>query len=826
MRLNLVEGTEMISGKATEAALGGEALRGLGDTEVAERKARGEVNLVAPSISRSYTRILFENAFTPINVMLFAISVVLVAIGLFGDAVMTAGLVLMNVVVGMFQEGRAKRRLDQIYLLARPRATVLRNGEEVALAPGEIVRDDLVLLTTGDEIQVDGLVVEAWDFGVDESLLTGESELVPKQRGDRIYSGAFCMTGRAVFRADRVGAESFAQQITAKARTFRSVRTPLQREVSLIILGMALTVTVLSILVTSSLISFYGHLPLEETVRAAAVIVALVPQGLAFMVTVTYAMAAVRIAGTGALVQRMNAVESMSHVDVLCTDKTGTLTTNQLKLEALQPIETDETELRALLGSFAASVTVPNRTLAAVRDALPAEARGVRLEVPFDSAKKWSALAFEEEDAVYVLGAPEVLEPWLTARDGSREAVERWVARGLRVLLFARTPRAEGETAIEAGNLPGPLTPLGLIVLSDVLRTEAAATVARFAAAGIRLKVLSGDHPETVSSLARQAGIDDGGQPVSGSDLDALDESHLAATAEEASVFGRITPEHKERLLTVLQQRGHHVAMIGDGVNDVPALKRADVSVAMRSGSPVTRSVADIVLLQDSFAVLPAAFEEGQRIRAGMQGMIRLFLARTLSVSLLILATSLSADPFPTTPRQAGILALLTVGLPVLVLAAWARPARTPRYLLPSASVFVLPAALTIGLGSYLVFHFFFEASSEVDRARTAATLFATCCGLVILPFVEGRPGGRLKPDPRLIGLSAVMFSLLAVSIAIGPLRRFYELVQLSGVESLALTAAVCAWAAVFLLVWRHGPALELHALSRLLRSERARSRV
>ncbi len=793
-----------------------EARRGLSSAEVAERKARGEVNLVAPSISRSYTRILFENAFTPINLILFGISVALAALGLFGDAVMTAGLVLMNVVVGMFQEGRAKRRLDQIFLLARPHATVLRDGVETELPPQEIVRDDLVLLRQGDEVQVDGVVLEAQDFEVDESLLTGESELVAKQADDRVYSGAFCMGGRALFQVDRVGAESFAQQITAKARTFRSVRTPLQREVSLIILGMAVAVTGLSVLVTNALIDFYGSLPLEETVRAAAVIVALVPQGLAFMVTVTYAMAAVRIARTGALVQRMNAVESISHVDVLCTDKTGTLTTNELKLEALQPLAASEDELKAWLGAFAAAVTTPNKTLTAIRDALPAEARPPRSEVAFDSAKKWSALVFEG-GAACVLGAPEALAANVAPFDGAQEALDRWVAQGLRVLLFASASGPGVEDALAAERLPPALTPLGLVVLSDVLRTEAASTVERFAAAGIRVKVLSGDHPETVGSLARQAGITGAGPPVAGRDLDALDERGLTETAERASVFGRNTPEHKERLLAALQSRGHHVAMIGDGVNDVPALKRADVSVAMRSGSPVTRSVADIVLLQDSFAVLPAAFSEGQRIRAGMEAMIRLFLARTLSVSLLILATSLAADPFPTTPRQAGILALLTVGLPALALAAWARPARTPRYLLPSASSFVLPVAATIGLGSFLVFHAFFEAGGDVETARTAATLFGTCCGLVVLPFVGSGPGAPLDPDGRLVRLAGAMLALLVASLAIDPVRRFYELVVLSEVEAAAIIAAFAGWAAAFLLIWRHGPSFELGALGRLL---------
>jgi cation-transporting ATPase E len=779
------------------------ATTGLTRAEVAERVARGEVNKAAAQTGRSYWRILRENALAPFNVVLFGISIALAAVGLAGDALMTAALVLFNVVAGVFQEARAKRRLDQIALLVQPTATVIRDGVEVTVHPSEIVRDDVVVLRQGDEVPVDGIVLQAEGLSVDESLLSGESDYVAKEEGDRVYGGSFVTAGRGIIRADRVGPESMAQQITSRARAFQVVRTPLQREVSLVIVAMAIVVGILGVVVANSMLKVHGELPTVETLRAAAVIVALIPQGLAFMVTISYALGAVRIAGNGALVQRLNAVETMSHVDVLCLDKTGTLTTNELNLEALVPLGgVDEQQLRELLGRFAASVSTHNRTSAAIAAALPAEPWPAREELPFDSSRKWSAVVVDDETGartVYVLGAPEVLASRLLA--GAQLDLDHWLNEGLRVLMFARGAEASAPQKLD---LADELTPLGIVVLRDELRHEAAATVQHFARAGIKLKVLSGDNPDAVASLARQAGID-GGRTVSGAEVEAADDEQLKALVTEASIFGRITPQHKERIIAALRSQGHEVAMIGDGVNDIPALKRASVSAAMRSGTPATRAVADIVLLNDSFSVLPAAFEEGQRIRAGMQTIIRLFLTRTLSMSTIILGASLLADPFPTTPRQAGIPALLTVGLPAFVLVFTAKPRRTERELLPASVEFVTAAALTIAVLGVALFHGVWQWTDDVDAARTALVVSQVLAGVVLIPYVrrESQNDGLLRPEVSLIPLAVAMPLLLIPCIAIAPLRDFFELNTLSAEHYAAIAGALVAWAAALQVGWR-----------------------
>jgi cation-transporting ATPase E len=529
-------------------------LRGLSESEVLARRAQGQGNNVKLQTSRSYPQILRQNAFTFINTVLFAIGLVLILMGRTGDAVVTAGLVLLNVVVGVWQEGRAKRKLDQIALLTRPKAAVIREGRERSIDPAEIVLGDVLVIRSGDQVVVDGKVTgpEGGRADVDESLLTGESDLVPKRPGDAVLSGSFCVTGSVIYEATRIGASTFAHQVIAGARAFRQVKTPLQRDIDFVIRLMVLLATLLGVLLAISYT--LQRAPVVEMVQIAAVIVALVPQGLFFMTTVTYAMGAVRMAGSGALVQQANAIESMSHVDVLCLDKTGTLTTNRIKLHAIHPLSVTEAELKSLLGDFVDSSSSANRTAEAIRAAFTGTARRATEQVAFSSERKWSAVAFEDDDVrgVYVLGAPEVLEPYLQPADLGQAAP--WTAQGLRVLLFAHQPQvtplfdADGRP-----QLPARLVALGLLSLSDELRPEAKATLAGFSEAGIQIKIISGDNPHTVAALARQAGVSREAQAVSGLDLAEMDEAQVAQAAQDAAIFGRITPQQKERLVSVLQ---------------------------------------------------------------------------------------------------------------------------------------------------------------------------------------------------------------------------------------------------------------------------------
>lgn len=803
----------------TEQAPAHEAVvHGLTEAEAASRLARGQNNAAPPDTTRSYKLIVAQNALTPINLTLFGICIGLAIVQLFGDAAMTASLVVANVVVGVFQEVRAKRKLDRISLLTRPVATVLRGGEERTIDPQEVVVGDALILRPGDQVLVDGTVLHSFGMTVDESLLTGESDLVQKKAGDTVKSGTFCMAGSGVYEAEHVGAESTAQKLTAEARKFRNAETPLQREVGLVLRVMAVVVVALSVQVIFAYRGSAEGMSVSESLRAAAVLVGLVPQGLSFMVTTTYAMAVIRMAGTGALIQRINAVESTSNINLLCLDKTGTLTTNNLAVEKIEPIGVSEAELQTALGDFTASASSENRTSEAIRAAFPRSKRTIRGEAPFSSQRKWSALAFD--DGVYVLGAPEMLLPAIASGDDLKASWADETAGGFRVLLFARAP-AGSHLSADDPQLPAGLEAIGVVTLRDELRAEARDTITQFTRAGIGLKIISGDSPDTVAALARQAGFTPDMKSVSGLTLDQLDDRQLKVVAEESTVFGRITPQQKERLVRLLRGRGRHVAMIGDGVNDVLALKQADLAIAMRSGSQVARSVADIVLLDDSFATLPKAFIEGQRVRRGMFDIIKLFLVRTLSVALVILAATLVGSAFPTTPRQNGALAFLTVGIPTIALAAWARPKQTPRRLVWSSGYFVATAALSIALVTFGVYEFFL-AVDDVMTARTAMTTTAILCGVLMLPFTQPPNewfvgGAQLNGDWRVGALAAVMLALYGVIVGFEPVRHFYELKSLSVFSYALILPAVAGWALGMRWFWRFNVPGQLQNLYRWL---------
>jgi cation-transporting ATPase E len=788
-------------------------IQGLSEEEAEARRERGLGNEVRFRTTRTYLQILRHNAFTFINIVLFSIGIILILMGKFGDALVTAGLVLLNVVVGVYQEGRAKRKLEQIALLTRPKATVLRNGQERALDPSEIVLGDVLVARPGDQIVVDGQVSGEGRMEVDESLLSGESERIPKQNGDAVYSGSFCVTGSAFYVAQKVGADNYINQLTAGVRAYRQTKTPLQKDIDWIIRVMVLVVTPVGILLG---ISFaIQQLPPVEWVLIAAVLVALVPQGLFFMTTVAYAMGVVRVAGRGALIQQINAVESISHVNLLCLDKTGTLTTNRIQLQAMQPLGEfstgDHSELKKILGDFAASTPGGNRTTEAILEAFGGQPISAEEVVPFSSEWKWSALRWQtpERQGAYILGAPEVLLTRAGASHDLENQIKVLTEQGLRVLLFAHHA---GQITQKDDNsepsLPVDLQPLALLSLREELQPQAQETIEHFSELGIELKLISGDNPDTVAALSRQVGFASDLRCVSGFDLEGKNDAELKSIGEETAIFGRISPQQKEKLVQLFRDKGRYIAMIGDGINDILALKKADVGVAMQSGSQATRGVADIVLLDDAFAALPVAFREGQRIVKGMEDVVRLLLTRTIYVLLLVITTQLMGVAFPVTPKHNSILALLTVGIPILALAAWARPGAPPKSVMGSTSHFVMPAAVTISVVALAVYVFYLGISGSVEVARTGLTTITVLCGLLLIPFVEPPTawwvgGDEFSGDWRPTLLAAGMLGAYALVMALPVLRSFFELVPLGGWDYLLLGAVAAVWALLQRWIWR-----------------------
>jgi cation-transporting ATPase E len=809
---------------------------GLTTAEVEARRAAGLNNTPPPPTTRTYSQIVRENVFTFINNVLFLLGIALVLVGRPLDALVSVGVISTNIVVSVVQEVRAKRTLDRVALLTRPTATVIRDGKEQELGPEQLVVGDLLVIHAGDQIVLDGRVVEG-RVQVDESQLTGESNLIGKAPGDEVYSGSFAVSGAGRYVAEKVGNDSLANQITSGARTFRRILTPLQREVYVAIRVVLLIVVYLEVMVVLN--AFLKSSKVADMVSEASILAGLVPNGLFVSIAIAYALAAVRILRYGALVQQSNAVESLSHVDVLCLDKTGTLTANKLAFDAVHPLAATDADLRRRLGAAVASGSAGNKTSEAIADGLGATPAKVVAEIPFSSARKWSAVAIDDPDApcgrltgTIALGAPTYLQKYCAAdgQDGRptweqiEDQVQELARQGLRVLLVVGCDATDIEDKDDDSVLPSGMTPLGLVTLKDELRAEAREALEEFRKAGVTPKIISGDDPETVTALARQAGLGPDLVLLSGPEIDEMSDGELSDAVETTTIFGRITPQQKERLVDALRSNGHYVAMIGDGVNDVLPLKKAHLGIAMQSGSQATRGVADLILTNDSFASLAPAVLEGQRIRNGMQDILKLFMSRITTVALLIVS-SMIVGLFPISIRNGSAVTLMTVGIPTVMLVLWAKPGPAPHQgLVRSLAHFVAPAAVLSSLGGLLVFYAALEM--EVGRlgvalnpelalaaalpvAQTAVSAFLIAVGLFLVIFVEPPTkwwtgGTELSGDWKPTIMAVVLMLAIPVLINVPIINDFFSMKPLRLEYNGLVIAVTAVWVLTVRLFWRH----------------------
>lgn len=821
--------------------------QGLTEEQVQARRAQGLGNNVKLSGGRSYFDIVRANLFTLFNNILFLIGAALIAMGRFNDAATSVGIGLVNALISTLQEMRAKRQLDRISLLAKPHVTVVREGKAQEIDPSQLVQDDLLHIRAGDQVVVDGALASEGLLEMDESQLTGESNLIRKSTGDKLFSGSFCVTGEGYYVAEKVGLASFANQLTATARQMTLVQTPLQKQINFLVKLVMLFVAVFSVLIfTASLLEGLSNIRL---VQIAAVLTGQVPYGLFLMIVVAYALGASKVSQQGALVQQTNAVESLSHINVLCTDKTGTLTANRLLFHALYLLgDAAEGTVKAALGDFVRSAATRNQTSEAILVGLPGAALPAVDEVAFASVRKWSALAFDQPErrGVYVLGAVEMLQPHLLA--GAAEIateidrqMQAWTAEGLRVLLFAHAPDA---TTIHnaAGEIVLPsLTPLALVSLCDELRPMVKETIAGFLRMGIALKVISGDSPHTVAALAKQAGLPPDIKSVSGPELAAMSPAEFDQAATEATIFGRIAPEQKEQLVVSLIRQGNYVAMMGDGVNDVLSLKKASLGIAMQSGSSAARNVADMVLLNDSLAALRPAFSEGRRIIAGMSSVLFLFLARSTTTTLLIIAVTMIGLSFPFDPAQVA-LTTFTVGIPAFFITLWAKPRPVEPNVLLSLARFVIPVALLtmlMGVGIYLYDYntaLFAASNIEMPRrnlesylaytgltegdaslptavatvaAQGALSIFISYTAFLLLFFLE--PPARfftgwrtqVSIDKRLAFLACGLFLLFQVIYFVPDIGSYFGLLHKPTRVYLGILGLAVVWFFLMRTIWR-----------------------
>lgn len=766
--------------------------QGLTTEDVAERTAAGLTNHDTTR-QRTDGDVVRANTLTLFNVVLAGLLVALCAVGEFKDAFFVGIVVAANTALSTLQELQAVRKLRELRALAAPKTAVVRDGAEVEVLAEEVVQGDLVHLRQGDQVVADGHVV-ARTCEVDESLLTGEADSVRKPEGAELRSGSFCTAGDCYYRADTVGPEAYAVKLAAAARERVKRQSPLQIRFGRILQVLLYATAALAVLL---MIAYnVDEQGFGASIKATtATVTTVVPTGLLLGLTVAFAVGAVRVSRSGAIVQDINAVEALNYVDVICLDKTGTITANKLSLrETLW--EPGNDIYAPWLGAFAAATRTDSKTAGALADALSNSSNGARPlgSVPFNSERRWSALEMDlrGERRVFVLGAPETVLPLCDGGQALRARYDTAAEEGLRGVVFA-----------EASALPEPpipasgLRPLALLVLADELRPEVRQAFATMANLGIEPKLVSGDNPRTVEALVRQLGISLKGGGITGTELEGLDERAMDVAVDHYSVFGRIAPPQKAQIVAALQRQGHFVAMVGDGANDVQALRQADVAVAMASGTATARAVAGIILLNDSFAALIRGTKEATAVLGNAARLSKLFIAKSLYAFFLIFATSMLRLEFPFLPRHGSLTALLTLGIPAVFISISVPPPDAGRDFTRNVMRFALPAAAALSAAAVIV-HLMVDGvlDRDTNESRTLVNLTLGLAGLIYMVEVLGFEGASWRSLTRPV-LTTVLAGLLVgamlATVYVDWLRDFFDFSEVTPAGWIVVGCAVAA---------------------------------
>ena len=781
-------------------------LTGLTSNDVENRIARGESNDFEARVGRTYWDIFRDNVLNLFNIVLGSLLVIVIALGDYATAFFAGFSVVSNTFFGMIQEFNAKRKLDQLAALSEQIVTCLRNGEWVEVPMRQVVKDDIIRIEPGDRLVVDGEIVQSDSLEMDESLLTGESDAIFKEVNAEVFSGSFCTAGTGIMRATRVGAESNINKLSTIAKEYKNVKTPTQIKIDITV---EITVLIMFVFVPMIFITgFYLNYDFLEMVRNAVVFTtSLVPQGLVLVAILSLTIGAIKISLQDTLIQRVNAVESLANATVLCFDKTGTLTQNKLAVQEIIPIDDiDSSHVHNDLYDYLKNLAHLNNTAQAVeryvekvvsRDRFPEKVK----EIPFSSGRKWGAICFN--DQTLIMGAPERILP----EDSSyaTQAVEL-AKGGMRVLAFATMT---GEPNPDVAKISGDVQPLALIVMSDQIREDIQETLQAFREENLKLKVISGDNVETVRAIAKEAGMEIGVQAYTGGELDAMGDGEFATAVENSNVFARIEPHTKQRIVQALRESGEYVSMVGDGVNDVPALKAANLAIVMNDGTQISKDVADIVLLNNAMSTLPRAFAEGKETTQTIFGTMKMFLVRNFYNIALFVFVAFMALPFPITPVQISWATFGTVNLPATFIAfGWLRPQYMAKFRRD-----VMDYIFTMGFNGAVLLTLlyiiaYFGTGGDLEITRSAVTILVALYGMLITWNIQGidfyDPKSFLK-HWRILILSSILTVLTIVVMYIDPaLFEFQPPLWDGGVGTMLIIAIVALFLLTMILL-SHG---------------------
>jgi len=763
------------------------AKQGLSAKQVAQRIERGETNAFSQATSRSVWSIIWANTFTLFNGIIGVCFVILLSIGHWQDVFFGLS-AFANSIIGSLQEFRAKRALDKLALLNAQQATVVRDSKEQTIAISEIVLGDLLVLRAGDQVPADAKVSDSIGLQLDQSMLTGESDAIDKKPDDEVLSGSVVVAGTGYAVVDKVGADSFANRFASDARRFSLVSSELRNSINKVLKLVAWVIGPVILLVLNSQIialggwSNVGDPAVWQTalVSTIASVVAMIPLGLVLITSVSFALGAVKLARQKVLVKELAAVEGLARVDMICLDKTGTLTEGTIAFEKSYPLTKKVTKgWESVLAWYAIQPgsNATARSLAINYRNIPVGS--ISGQIDFSSARKWSAVSFAEGDSKgsWVLGGPEMVFP--NGDENLSKKSTELAETGSRTLVLAYSPE---QLDVKNETLPAHLEPVTLLAFQETVRPDAASTLAYFKAQDVAVRIISGDNPTTVAAIARRVGL----EVSEGFDARQLpeDETELMSVLEKNIVFGRVTPEQKQRMVVALQAMGHTVAMTGDGVNDTLAIKQADIGIAMNSGSAAAKAVARLVLLDGQFSHLPGVVEEGRQVIANIERVSMLFLSKTTYAFGLAIVFGIMVLPFPFLPRQESIVDGLTIGLPAFFLALMPNKQRYRPGFLKRSLTFAIPAGIVVTAALATYTRLSINMNTDEAMLRTGATLLLIIIGLWVL-VVLSRPINLAKT----MVIGAMMIGLILV-FSIPFTAQFLQFVDING-RTAGLVAAI-----------------------------------
>lgn len=730
-------------------------LSGLSDSEVAAQIQAGRTNQTEEHTSRAVSSILRSNILTRFNAIVLILTIVVVAVGSLVDALF-GGIAVLNSAIGIFQELRAKRTLDRLAIIHAPIAHAIRNGTTKEIQLKDIVLGDTLYLQTGDQIAVDGKILASEGLEVDESLLTGESDPIFKIMGDTVRSGSFVVAGKGYAQATAVGADTYVHSITKQVKRFSIAQSELVNGTNRLLKYISWIIVFSSPIIVWGQIVRSGNGWQESVIRSTAAIDGMIPQGLVLLTSLSFMLATLALARRKVLVQQLPAVEGLARVDVICLDKTGTLTEGSIVLDRLEMLDAKQQPVaETILAQFSADPNSP--TLQALHQVYKTSTTA-HYTVPFSSSRKWSAI--ESAGTHWVMGAPEMIIT--DANTAVRTRASELASKGNRVLLLVSS-----NTAPRDMKLPAELIPVALVILKEKVRADAKETLEFFAQQGVELKIISGDSPQTVGAIAAAVGL----KNATAIDARSLptEENKLADALAKHSAFGRVSPDQKRQMVKALQSRGHVVAMTGDGVNDALALKDADIGIAMGNGAQATKAIAELVLLDNQFAQMPRVLAEGRRVIANIERVASFFIIKNVYSLILALSVTLAALPYPFLPRHLTILSALTIGIPAFLLSLAPNNRRYISGFLGRVLGFAVPVGFMSAIAIFAN-HFLIErAGGSPELASTMASILVMAIGMWVLVCLA-RPMHAWK-----IALVAGLVGSFAVLLAIPFVRELAE---------------------------------------------------